>query len=125
MKIKRQNGTLTVDDVRELSGTNARSLRDEICAAFSPGLKDLEIDLSQISFMDGSGLGALASLYEAFTNRSNGEIHVIRLIHPQPPVRQLLELTRMHDIFEIVPSQGWTAHCQAEAPQSNPSALQM
>src|SRR5260221_1185133 len=106
MKIQRHNGTLTVHDIQELSAANSRSFRNEICAAFSPGLKEVEIDLSQISFVDGSGLGALASLYVAASTQNHGEPPIIRLVHPQPPVQQLLELTRMHHLFEIVPCNG-------------------
>jgi anti-sigma B factor antagonist len=103
MKIQRQNGTLTVHDVQELSAANARSFRNEICAALSPGLKTVEIDLSQISFVDSCGVGALASLYKAANDQSREAVIAVRLLHPQPPVQQMLELTRMHHIFEIVP----------------------
>jgi anti-anti-sigma factor len=103
MKLDRQNGTLTVHGIRELSAANARSFREAVCAAFSPGLRVVEIDLSQMSFVDGGGLGALASLYVAASGPGGGEIQVIRLLHPQPPVQQLLELARMHQVFEIVP----------------------
>src|SRR6267142_5340680 len=103
MKVERQNGTLTVREVQELSAANARSFRNEICAAFSAGLKTVEIDLSQITFVDSSGVGALVSLYHAANDQSRRETVAVRLFHPQPPVQQVLELTRMHHLFEIVP----------------------
>lgn len=103
MKVQRQNGTLSVSDLRELSAASARLFRNEIHAAISPGLKDIEIDLSQVGFVDGCGLGALASLYKSASAQREKEVITIRLLHPQPPVQQLLELTRMHHLFEIVP----------------------
>ena len=103
MKIERRNGTLTVHGVRELSAANARSFREAVCAEFSPGLREVEIDLSEIGFVDGGGFGALASLYLAASGPGGGEIQVIRLLHPPLPVQQLLELARLHDVFEIVP----------------------
>jgi len=106
MKIQRQNGTLTIGDILELSAVNARPFRNEICAAFSPGLKTVEIDLSQISFMDSCGVGALVSLYKAANDQGEKETVAVRLLNPQPPVRQVLELTRMHHIFEIVTHNG-------------------
>ena len=115
MKIQRQNGTLTVRDISELNAANSRAFSSEICAAFSPGLKHVEIDLSQIGFVDGYGLGALASLYVAADEQLNGQAPVIRLIHPQPSVQQLLELTRMHHIFEIVPRGSHAANGQSPA----------
>ncbi|HEX4645567.1 MAG TPA: STAS domain-containing protein [Verrucomicrobiae bacterium] len=112
MKIQRQNGTLTVQDVQELSAANARSFCNEICAAPLAGLKHVEIDLSQIRFLDGYGLGALAALYADLNGQNGRESVVIRLFHPQPPVQQVLELARMHHIFEIIPrnsvlADGW------------------
>ena len=44
------------------------------------------------------GLGALISLHKTTCTR-NG---LVRLLNPTPPVQQLLDLTRMHRIFEIV-----------------------
>jgi len=115
MKVVRQNGTLTVRDVQELSAANARSFRNEICAAFSAGLKTVEIDLSQITFVDSCGVGALVSLYQAANDQSRRETVAVRLLHPQPPVQQVLELTRMHHIFEIVPRNGGTAGAGSHA----------
>jgi anti-sigma B factor antagonist len=101
MNIRRQNGTLNVNEVRELSAASARSFRREICAAMAPGLKTIEIDLSQTSFVDSCGLGALISLYKAAQIQNVGV--AVRLLNPRPPVQQVFELTRMHQLFEIVP----------------------
>jgi anti-sigma B factor antagonist len=120
MNIRRQNGTLTIHNLKEMSAANAQSLRDEISAAYSPGLEHVEIDMSQLSYMDGYGLGALASLYALVNSQSTGVIPIIRLLHPQPPVQQILELTRMHDIFEIISNEEEAASDRA-TPQFNPS----
>jgi anti-sigma B factor antagonist len=110
MTIKRQNGTLTVSDLRELNAANARLFSKEICAALLPELRQVEIDLSQVGFVDGNGIGALASLYTAARRQCRQETLSLRLLRPQPPVQQLLELTRMHHIFEIVPQNGETTN---------------
>jgi anti-sigma B factor antagonist len=89
-----------------LNAANARSFSKEVCAALLPDLKEVEIDLSQISFVDGNGIGALASLYITAGRQRRQETLSLRLLRPQPPVQQLLELTRMHHIFEIVPQNG-------------------
>jgi anti-sigma B factor antagonist len=60
--------------------------------------KYIESDLSQTMFLDSCGLGALISLHKTTCSR-NG---LVRLINPTPPVQQILELTRMHRIFELV-----------------------
>ncbi|HWW03054.1 MAG TPA: STAS domain-containing protein [Candidatus Acidoferrum sp.] len=102
MEIQRQNGTLNVSGVRELSAVNARQFRNEICARLAPELKSIEIDLSQTNLVDSCGLGALVSLHKAANELSNHGSVAVRLVNPQAPVQQVFELTRMHHLFEIV-----------------------
>ena len=115
MEIQRQNGTLSVNDVQELSAVNARWFRNEVCAALSPGLKEIEIDLSRISHVDSCGLGALVSVFKAANDRVRKETVALRLLNLQPPVQQMFELTRMHHLFEIVPRNGVTTNSHAHA----------
>jgi anti-sigma B factor antagonist len=110
MKVQRQNGTLSISGLRELSAASARLFHNEINAAILPGLENIEIDLSEVGFVDGVGLGALVSLYKTASDRGKTEAITVRLLHPQPPVQQLLELTRMHRLFEIVPQNGHDSH---------------
>ena len=115
MEIQRQNGTLSVNDVQELSAVNARWFRNEVCAALSPGLKEIEIDLSRISHVDSCGLGALVSVFKAANDRIRKETVALRLLNLQPPVQQMFELTRMHHLFEIVPRNGGMTNGHAQA----------
>ena len=102
MEIQRHNGTLSVGVIRELTAANARALRHEVCARIEPELNVIEIDLSESTVVDSCGLAALVSVFkEANEKEKNGGIS-IRLLNPQPQVRQMLELTRLHHLFEIV-----------------------
>lgn len=104
MEIQRQNGTLSVRGLRELNAASARAVRDKIGVALAPDLKRIEIDLSQTDFVDSAGVGALWSLFRAANAiNQNGGV-ALRLLNPQPPVQQMLELTRMHRVFEIISS---------------------
>ena len=98
MIIKVQGETLNVGEVKELSAANANAFKDEVRRAMREPLKNIEIDLSQAMFLDSCGLGALISVQKIACSR-NG---LVRLINPTPAVRQILELTRMHRIFEVV-----------------------
>jgi anti-sigma B factor antagonist len=60
------------------------------------------LDLSETTFVDSFGLGMIASLYKSASDLNTNGPPAIRLLHPQPPVQQLFELTRMHHLFEIV-----------------------
>src|SRR6266850_157555 len=102
MEIQRHNGTLSVGGVRELTAANARALRHDVCNRIEPELKRIEIDLSKSSLVDSCGLAALVSVFKAANGKNNIGGVAILLLNPQPAVRQMLELTRLHHLFEIV-----------------------
>ena len=98
MKIEVQGETLRVSEVEDLSANTANAFRNQVRRAFEAGQKNIEIDLAQTRFLDSCGLGALIALHKSVSGRAGR----FRLLNPQPPVQQLLDLTRMHRIFEIV-----------------------
>ncbi len=98
MKTQNNGETLRVSAVTELSAANANSFRDETRDAFTEDQRNIEIDLSQTSAVDSCGLGALVALHKTTSSRGG----VLRLLNPTPPVQQILELTRMHRIFEVI-----------------------
>lgn len=98
MKVQICGDTLSITGLKELGSSNANSFRDHAKAALTDANKIIEIDLSQTMFVDSCGLGALISLHKIACTRSGQ----VRLLNPTPPVQQILELTRMHRIFEII-----------------------
>jgi len=100
MKIHDQGETLLISEVTELGAATSNAFRDRVRAAFGPNYKHIQIDLSQTTFIDSCGLGALITLHKAACGRNGA----VRLLNPQPPVNQILELTRMHHIFQIIKS---------------------
>ena len=56
------------------------------------------MDLSQTRFVDSSGLGMLIALHKTMVGRGGS----VRILNPTPSVQQILELTRLHRVFEIV-----------------------
>ena len=97
MKIEDLGDTLRISEVTELGAAGSNSFRDQARAAFDSRHKFIEIDLSQTTFIDSCGLGALIALQKTACSHKR----TVRLLNPQPPVNQILELTRMHHIFEI------------------------
>lgn len=99
MKIEKQGQCLSITEIQELTAVNSTHFRDEVRAALPSSPPVIEIDLSQTRFVDSSGLGALFAIYRA-TCESKGVI--LRLVNPRPEIQQLLELTQMQQLFEIV-----------------------
>ncbi len=100
MKITQLGETLTVSELPELCAGNSELFREEVCNALPSALKTIELDLSQTRCVDSCGLGALVGVYKT-ASRHHGAV-MVRLVNPTPPVQQMVELTRLHRIFEVV-----------------------
>ena len=98
MKIFSAGTTLCIADVNELSATTAPALRDNFRAALKPETSAVEIDLSDTKFLDSSGLGALISIQKTMATRQGS----ICVVNPTSTVVQVLELTRLHRVIEVV-----------------------
>jgi len=98
MKMQILGDTLKVSDVPELGAPDSNEFRDQVRTSMVNGLRNIDIDLSKTMFVDSCGLGALVSLHKTACSRQG----MVRLRNPVPSVQQILELTRMHRIFEIV-----------------------
>jgi anti-sigma B factor antagonist len=79
-----------------LDAGNVKAFRDAI-QPISDRQRTIIIDMSHLSFVDSSGLGALLSCLRTM-NSKEGQL---RLFGMTKPVKALFELVRMHRIFAI------------------------
>ena len=98
--------------VSEQPGIPVLAVRGEIDVASAPefhaSLSDLigkgsevvMVDLSEVSFIDSSGLGALVGAEKEM----RGAGHELRLVVTQPQITRLLELTGLDEVFTVVSS---------------------
>lgn len=98
MKVQHTDETVEIYDLSGLDASNSVQFRDQVRASMKASERFIEIDLSATTFLDSNGLGALIALHKTTCAR-NG---LVRLVNPTPPIQQILELTRMHRIFEVV-----------------------
>ncbi|WP_395747668.1 STAS domain-containing protein [Prosthecobacter sp.] len=82
----------------ELCASSARLWRDRLEKEIKPEHEEVCIDLSNTRFIDSSGLGVLLTLNKGLRARGAS----LKLINPSSPVCQLIELTRLHRVFEII-----------------------
>lgn len=93
-----QAGSLRITlKTRRLDAAGARDFKQECEAAWSPGVTAVIIDLEAVDFIDSSGVGALLSLYKKLPP---GQASV-KLARLKPTVQSVIELLRLHRIFEI------------------------
>ena len=98
MNIEIHNETIRISGISELMAGNASVFRDRVRASFTDSQKNVEIDLSGTTFVDSCGLGALIAVHKTASSRKG----VVRLINPTPSMERILEMTRLHRVFQIV-----------------------
>lgn len=85
----------------QLVMSNAADVRKQIRNMLEEGTVKLILDLSEVEFCDSSGLSVLVSSLKIAEVRG-GEVVLLK---PTDDVRILIELTRLHLIFEIFEDQ--------------------
>ena len=80
---------------------NAAQTRDFLKQTVAEGHNQLVLDLQKVEFIDSSGLSVLVSALKA-AQANSGDVVLLR---PSNGVRSLIELTRLHQVFEIFEDQ--------------------
>lgn len=94
--------TVTGDTLRiavtaaRLDALAAREFKAGIEAAWTPAVGRVVIDLGPVGFVDSSGIGALLSVFKRLSPPA-----IVRLERVQAPVQTVIELLRLHRVFEI------------------------
>lgn len=90
--------TVTLVKVEEeLDARNAQQAKDFFKGLVNDGHEQVVVDLSGLTFVDSSGLGALVTGLKA-ARQVNGDV---RLCSLTGPVKSIFELTRLFRVFEI------------------------
>ena len=82
----------------EITASNASLFKDETRSRIRPEHRILDIHMSAVRILDSSGLGALIALHK-FMCLQKG---VVRILNPTPVVEQVLELTRLNRLLDII-----------------------
>jgi anti-sigma B factor antagonist len=90
--------TLVISGLPDLTASNPVQVRDDIRAALPTTCTRLVLDFAGQATVDSRGLGLLISLHKTLRSRSGA----VCLRAPAPAVRQILEMTRLNHIFEII-----------------------
>ena len=59
------------------------------------------LDLSEVTYVDSAGLGALVSKYVSVRRRGGD----LRLVHPTARTTRLFEVTKLSSVFEVFASE--------------------
>ena len=80
-----------------LDASAVKILKENVDLLIKKDIKSIVLEMSEVDFVDSSGLGSLVSCLR-LVNKENGDIKLASL---QSQIRGLLELTRLHRVFQI------------------------
>ncbi|MFB3777056.1 MAG: STAS domain-containing protein [Bryobacteraceae bacterium] len=99
----RQVGDVSVVDVagRITLGEGASALRETIRGLVAKDHKKIILNLSEVSYIDSSGIGELVSGFTTVTNHGG----VLKLLGLTKRVQDLLQITKLYTVFDIYDSE--------------------
>lgn len=80
---------------------NGPELIELINNSLNEGMKFCIIDISEVRYINSSGIGVLITILTKFRNKG-GELYIVK---PSEHVRKLLIITKLQAIFNIVESE--------------------
>ncbi len=94
----RTEGDISVIDVsgKITIGAGDVVLRETIEGLLKDGQKKILLNLARVPYMDSAGIGELVACYKR-SREKGGEL---KLLNPSGKVYDLLQLTKLEDIFE-------------------------
>jgi len=100
---KREKGEVTILDIKGKMalGYNEGALREEIEDLLKEGKRKIIINLSEVSYMDSTGVGELVSSFREAKNREA----VIKIINVGNKVYRTLTIMKLLPIFEVFSSE--------------------
>ncbi len=90
---------VTVHLAGRLSQTEVKRLRAEFDRLVSCGYKHIDVDMSDLLYIDSSGLAEFVPIYQMVRENEGG----LCLTNPRRLIRHILVSAHLDDIFEIHP----------------------
>jgi len=99
----RRNGDVTIVDLNGdiTLGKNSSLLRETMQNLIARGERKVLLNLSEVGFIDSGGLGELIASHVNITHQGGK----LKLVNIQKRVGDLLQITKVHTIFEVYQSE--------------------
>ncbi len=89
---------VVIDAVGRITlGEGASSFRDSIRDLASKGEKKLVLNLSDVTYIDSSGIGELVSGFTTIANQGGQ----LKLLNLTKRIQDLLQITKLYTVFEV------------------------
>ena len=95
----RQIEGISVVDVsgRITLGEGSSSVRDALRDLISKGEKKVLLNLSEVTYIDSSGIGELVAGYTTLSNQGG----TLKLVGLNKRVKDLLQITKLYTVFDV------------------------
>jgi anti-sigma B factor antagonist len=81
--------------IGEVDIANAHYFKKQLETAYQQQQADIQIDLSDLSYIDSTGLGVIIGVYGAIKSKGNK----VMLINPKENVKKLLRITSLDKVL--------------------------
>lgn len=100
---ERHVGDVTIIDLngRLVLGESGEMLRDKVNSLVQQGHRHIVANLSQVPYMDSSGIGELVKCYTTVTTRGGG----LKLLGLTKRISDLLAITKLLTVFDSFESE--------------------
>jgi anti-anti-sigma factor len=88
---------IVVSVVGEIDSQSAEQFRQDLVALVNSDVKHLVLNLSDLSYINSSGLGALVAAYKRVRTLDGS----LRLCHVRGAIAEVMKLIRLHTIVDI------------------------
>ena len=82
-------------------GEGTTSLRELIRETLDAGKRKIVLNMAEVHYMDSSGLGELLAAHQT-AKKHGGHLKLMKL---SPRVKDLVQLTKVHRVFEVFPDE--------------------
>ena len=96
VKIRQQDHVALIDVCGHLTFFEVRALRDSVQSLLREKRKNILLNLSELKYLDSSGIGELARIYVAVV-KQGGAMKVVGLA---PKVEEILKITHLSQVFQ-------------------------
>lgn len=101
MKIRQQDHVALVNVSGHLTSFEVRALRDSVQSLLHEKRHNILLNLSELKYLDSSGIGELARIYVAVV-KLGGTMKVVGLA---PKVDEILKVTHLSQVFQEFPDE--------------------
>ena len=96
ISVVRSRGEVAVIPVGDVDLASAEILRHEVARVQAAGVAQILLDLTDVDFIDSTGLQVLLSI----RNDAKRNDHALTLVAPAPTARRIFEITGTHGLFD-------------------------